>query len=96
MGGETVEGEDGGRVLNTAAVIGAGTMGRQIVILALIRRAREHGVRGAFLLPSRHSDEELRLDERFRLVQDLVSQLDQPYALPASARHELVHANSHQ
>jgi 3-hydroxybutyryl-CoA dehydrogenase len=33
MGGETVEGEDGGRVLNTAAVIGAGTMGRQIAAL---------------------------------------------------------------
>ena len=33
MGGETVEGEDGGRELNTAAVIGAGTMGRQIAAL---------------------------------------------------------------
>jgi 3-hydroxybutyryl-CoA dehydrogenase len=33
MGGETVEGEDGGRVLNTAAIIGAGTMGRQIASL---------------------------------------------------------------
>ena len=33
MGGETVAGEDGGRVLNTAAVIGAGTMGRQIAAL---------------------------------------------------------------
>jgi LacI family transcriptional regulator len=34
-------------------------------LLALIRRARDRGVRGAFLLPSRHSDEEMRLDERF-------------------------------
>ncbi len=33
MGGETVAGEDGGRELNTAAVIGAGTMGRQIASL---------------------------------------------------------------
>jgi LacI family transcriptional regulator len=34
-------------------------------VLALVRRAREYGVRGAFLLPSRDSDEEMRLDERF-------------------------------
>jgi LacI family transcriptional regulator len=34
-------------------------------LLALVRRARERGARGAFLLPSRHSDEEMRLDERF-------------------------------
>jgi len=33
MGGEAVAGEDGGRDLYTAAVIGAGTMGRQIAAL---------------------------------------------------------------
>src|SRR5918995_2735668 len=33
MGGESVAGEDGGRKLNTAAIIGAGTMGRQIASL---------------------------------------------------------------
>lgn len=32
---------------------------------ALIGQAKEAGVRGAFLLPSRHSDDEMRLDERF-------------------------------
>ena len=30
-----------------------------------VRRAREGGIRGVFLLPSRHSDEEAALDERF-------------------------------
>jgi LacI family transcriptional regulator len=30
-----------------------------------VRRARETGCRGAFLLPSRHSPEEMRVDERF-------------------------------
>src|SRR5918994_5832048 len=33
MGGEAVAAEDGGRELRTAAVIGAGTMGRQIASL---------------------------------------------------------------
>ncbi len=33
MDSEAVAGEDGGRELNTAAVIGAGTMGRQIASL---------------------------------------------------------------
>jgi LacI family transcriptional regulator len=32
---------------------------------AAVRRAREAGVGGAFLLPSRHSSDEMRLDERF-------------------------------
>ena len=34
-------------------------------IVPLVRRAKEQGVRGAFFLPSRHSDEEMQLDERF-------------------------------
>ena len=34
-------------------------------IVALLRRAREYGVRGIFLLPSRFSDPEMQLDERF-------------------------------
>lgn len=34
-------------------------------ITALIRGAKDAGVRGTFLLPSRHSDDEMRLDERF-------------------------------
>lgn len=34
-------------------------------ILTSVRRAKEQGVGGVFLLPSRHSDEEMRLDERF-------------------------------
>jgi LacI family transcriptional regulator len=40
-------------------------------ILPLVRRAKELGVRGAFLLPSRCSDEEMRLDERFLACCDL-------------------------
>ncbi len=40
-------------------------------ILPLVRRAKERGVRGAFLLPSRHSDEEMRLDERFLACCDM-------------------------
>ncbi len=34
-------------------------------ILAAVRRAKELGVGGVFLLPSRHSEAEMRLDERF-------------------------------
>ncbi|MDY3561316.1 substrate-binding domain-containing protein [Gemmata sp. JC673] len=34
-------------------------------IRVTVRRARDAGVGGAFLLPSRHSDAEMRLDERF-------------------------------
>jgi LacI family transcriptional regulator len=34
-------------------------------ILPLVRSAKERGVGGVFLLPSRHSEEEMRLDERF-------------------------------
>lgn len=33
-------------------------------ILPLVREAKARGVRGAFLLPSRYSDDEMRLDER--------------------------------
>lgn len=38
---------------------------RDAEIDALIRQAKDRGVRGAFLLPSRCSEEEMRLDERF-------------------------------
>jgi LacI family transcriptional regulator len=34
-------------------------------VRAHVRRAKEAGVRGAFFMPSRYSDEEMRLDERF-------------------------------
>lgn len=34
-------------------------------IRVMVRRAKDGGVGGAFLLPSRHSDAEMRLDERF-------------------------------
>jgi LacI family transcriptional regulator len=34
-------------------------------ITTLVRRAKESSVRGVFLLPSRYSEEEMRLDERF-------------------------------
>lgn len=34
-------------------------------VRAAVRRARDAGVSGAFLLPSRHSEDEMRLDERF-------------------------------
>ena len=43
MASEAVAGEDGGRELNTAAVIGAGTMGRQIAaLIAGQRPTRAH------------------------------------------------------
>src|SRR4029077_16827771 len=34
-------------------------------IQPLVRQAKDLGVRGAFLLPSRHSEEEMQIDERF-------------------------------
>jgi LacI family transcriptional regulator len=34
-------------------------------LLALVRHARDRGVSGVFLLPSRHSEAEMKLDERF-------------------------------
>ena len=40
-------------------------------ILPLVRRAKDSGVRGAFLLPSRCSDDEMRLDERFLTCCDM-------------------------
>lgn len=40
-------------------------------ILPLVRAAKKQGVRGAFLLPSRHSEEEMRLDERFLVCCDM-------------------------
>jgi LacI family transcriptional regulator len=39
-------------------------------ILPLVRAAKDEGVRGAFLLPSRQSEEDMRLDERFLICCD--------------------------
>ena len=41
-------------------------------ILPLVRRAKDQGVRGAFFLPSRYSEEEMQLDERFLACCDMV------------------------
>jgi len=40
-------------------------------ILPLVRAAKEQGVGGAFLLPSRHGEEDMRLDERFLVCCDM-------------------------
>ncbi|HJZ60423.1 MAG TPA: GntR family transcriptional regulator [Gemmataceae bacterium] len=62
LGFETLARRDPMHLETELFPLGPGMADRDVLPMA--RQAKELGVRGVFLLPSRHSDEEMRLDER--------------------------------